>query len=159
MNSFLKYFLLIISSFSFAQEQTGKAAIFLDEQFIHNNTFKYIDPSNIQEVKFKTDDITIKGETYIGQLFVSTKSKNYKFLSLEEIKLEFTQSKNSKILFIIEGELVEDKLETYKIDKEYILKVTVQNSNYIESLKAYNLNIDVVQIMLKTPDNLEYEKE
>jgi hypothetical protein len=139
-----------------------QVAFFIDSIFTTPNTYKYLnlDSKEINTLNVEKKSITIGNELYEAQLYVFTKKpKDYEFLTLYEVKRHFTKSKKNKTIFIIDDELVKDKVETYKLDKNNILSVSLTDTENAESLKEQNVDFDIVEIKTKTPKNILKSKE
>lgn len=133
-------------------------ALFLNTTFCHQNIFSYLNPDDIQDIKIEKDTITINGKEYYGKIMVTLKKRRInKLLSLQEIKQQFTTSKCKKSLFMINGILLKDEVETYKISKDYVFKVVITNSKNSMNIKNLKLNFEIVNILTKTKENITTE--
>ena len=50
---------------------------------------------------------------------------------------------------------ITDNIETFKLDRNYILKVEVTNSEEFYNLRESNAKFDIINILGKTKENLE----
>lgn len=154
--------LIINNNLELIKKKTSQTAIFVDGFFMTVNTFKYLnlDAKEIITVNVEKKAITISSEVYEGQLHIITKNrKEYDFITLFEIKRNYTKSKNIKSIFIINDELIQDKSNTYKLDKNNILSVSIMDAENTESLSEQKVDFDVVTIKTKTPQNILKSKE
>lgn len=69
-------------------------------------------------------------------LYVTTKNRDkFDFLNLEQIKNDFTSIKKSDVVYMINGEFIKDDINAILLDRNYILKVEVTNSQDFYNLK------------------------
>jgi len=74
--------------------------MFLDSTLVVSATMEYVDPNEIESVNVIKKDTTINGVMYRGQIYITSKiSKKYDFISLEQIKSEFTKIKNNDVIY------------------------------------------------------------
>jgi hypothetical protein len=56
---------------------------------------------------------------------------------------------------MINGTFIKDDIETFKLDRNYILKVEVTNSEAFYNFRKSNTKFDIINILGKTKENLE----
>jgi sRNA-binding regulator protein Hfq len=142
----------------FLQENTflnlKKPAYFLNSVFMSDNVIINLDANDIKDIKIEKENSIIDGKEYYGKIMITLKDeKKNNLLSLDEIKMEFTKSKCKKSLFMINGVLLKDKIETYKIFKDYVLSVEITNSKNSENIKNLGLDFEVINVLTKTKEN------
>ncbi len=157
MKYILTIFLLSTTTLFFGQiTKSEDAAIFLDLKVVSKNTVEYIDPNDIESVNIIKNDTLIDNVLYQGQLFISLKkSKKYDFLTLKQIKSEFTKIKSNKGIYVVNGAFIKNNIETFKLDRNYILEVEVTNSEAFYNLRKSDTKFDIINILGKTKENLE----
>lgn len=153
--------LLFISTLFLGQnKKTDDAAVFLDSSFISTNTMKYFNPDEIESVNVIKNDTIINNHHYSGQIYVISKNpKKYNFISLDQVKSEFTKIKTNDVIYMVNGEFIKDNIETFKIDRNYILKVEVTNSNAFYNLRNSDTKFDIINILGKTKENLDNKNQ
>lgn len=153
----LTFVLLLSSTLFFGQKKTTEEpAIFLDSTQVANNMMQYIDPNEIESVNVDKKDVWINGKLYHGQIYITSKNPTkYNFITLDQIKSEFTKIKSSEIIYMINGEFIKEDLKALVLDRNYILKVEVTNSNYFYNLRESDIKFDIINIILKTKENLD----
>ncbi|RKS92251.1 hypothetical protein BC952_2137 [Flavobacterium limicola] len=130
--------------------------MFFDSNFLSINSMEYIDPNEIESINVVKKDTTINGVLYRGQINITSKNpKKYDFISLEQIKSEFTKIKSNDVIYMVNGAFIKDNIDTFKLDRNYILKVEVTNSEEFYNLKEGNAKFDIINILGKTKENLE----
>ena len=130
--------------------------MFLDSTLVTSTTMEYVDPNEIESVNVIKKDTTINGVMYRGQIYITSKiSKKYDFISLEQIKSEFTKIKSNDVIFMINGTFIKDDIETFKLDRNYILKIEVTNSQAFYNLRKSDTKFDIINILGKTKENLD----
>jgi hypothetical protein len=55
---------------------------------------------------------------------------------------------------MVNGEFIKENIDTFKLDRNYILKVEVTNSDAFYNLRKSESKFDIINI-LKTKENLE----
>ena len=153
----LTFALLLSSTLFFGQKKRNEEpAIFLDSTQVANNMMQYIDPNEIESVNVDKKDVWINGKLYHGQIYITSKNPTkYNFITLDQIKSEFTKIKSSEIIYMINGEFIKEDLKALVLDRNYILKVEVTNSNYFYNLRESDIKFDIINIILKTKENLD----
>lgn len=132
------------------------AAVLLDSVLVHPNIMTYLNPNEIEKINVVKGTVIISGEKYNGQILITTKKpKDIHLISLEEIKHKFTKSKKQHSIFMINGQFIKNEIETIKIDERFIHNVNLLDSDYFENLKNQKINVDIVSITTKKPENLK----
>jgi hypothetical protein len=147
---------LFISTIFFGQNnKTEEPAIFFDSVLVATNTIEYIDSNDIESINVIKKNTTIDGVLYYGQMYITSKNqKKYNFLTLEQIKSEFTKIKSKNVIYMINGTLIKTNIETLKLDPNYILSVEVTNSDAFYNLRK-KIQFDIINILGKTKENLD----
>ncbi|NGY38227.1 hypothetical protein FQU23_011975 [Flavobacterium sp. XN-5] len=161
MKLFLTLALLFITALFFGQNNKIKeAAIFLDSAFISGETMKYFNPDELESVNVIKNDTVINNISYVGQIYITSKNpKKYAFISLEQVKSQFTKIKNNDAIYMINGAFIKDNYNTFKIDKNYILKVEITNSTEFYNLRNNAFKFNIINILVKTNENLDNENK
>lgn len=157
MKCLLTFSILFFTTIFFGQNnKTEKPAVFVDSKLVPVNLLEYLDPNEIESINVVKKDSTINGILYRGQINITSKNpKKYDFISLEQIKSEFTKIKSNDVIYMVNGAFLKDNIETFKLDRNYILKVEVTNSEEFYNLKESNTKFDIINILGKTKENLE----
>jgi galactitol-specific phosphotransferase system IIB component len=117
---------------------------------------EYIEPNEIESINVVKKDTIINGVLYRGQINITSKNpKKYDFISLEQIKSEFTKIKSNDVIYMVNGAFIKDSIETFKLDRNYILEVEVTNSEEFYNLRKSDTKFDIINILGKTKENLE----
>jgi hypothetical protein len=157
MKFILTISILFFTSLIFGQSnKVDEPAIFFDSKLVSSAAMQSIDPNEIESVNVIKKDTTINGFTYRGQINITSKNpKKYDFISLEQIKSEFTKIKSNDVIYMLNGSFIKDNLETFKLDRNYILEVEVTNSEAFYNLRKSDTKFDIINILGKTKENLE----
>ncbi|SDH26160.1 hypothetical protein SAMN04488062_105223 [Flavobacterium omnivorum] len=157
MKCILTCSILLFTTLFFGQNnKTVKPAVFIDLNLVPSNTIEYVDPNEIESINVVKKDSTINGVLYRGQINITSKKpKKYDFISLEQIKSEFTKIKSNNIIYMVNGTLIKDNVVTFKLDRNYILEVEVTNSKAFYNLRKSHTKFDIINILGKTKENLE----
>ena len=117
---------------------------------------EYIDPNDIESINVIKKNTTINGVLYYGQIYVTSKNpKKYDFISLDQVRSEFTKIKSNDVIYMINGTLIKNNIENLKLDRNYILSVEVTNSDAFYNLRKSNIQFDIINILGKTKENLD----
>ena len=93
---------------------------------------------------------------YHGQIHITTKNPTkYDFISLDQIKSEFTKIKSNDVIYMINGDFIKEDQKAILLDRNYILEVEVTNSNDFYNLRERNTKFDIINILGKTKENLD----
>lgn len=157
MKLFLTSALLFITTLFFGQSnKTKEAAMFLDSAFISPNTMNYINPDEIESVNVIKADTIINNNHYSGQIYIHSKSpKKFNFLSLQQIKSEYTKITKSDVIYMVNGEFIKENIATLKLDRNYIITVEVTNSTEFYNFRKSSTKFDIINILGKTKENLD----
>jgi hypothetical protein len=153
-------FLFITALFFGQNNKIKEAAIFLDSAFIYGETMKYFNPDELESVNVIKNDTVINYISYVGQIYITSKKpKKYAFISLEQVKSQFTKIKNNDVIYMINGVFIKDKDNTFKIDKNYLLKVEITNSNEFYNLRNNTPQFNIINILMKNKENVDNENK
>ena len=134
--------------------------MFFDSNFLSINSMEYIDPNEIESINVVKKDTTVNGVLYRGQINITSKNpKKYDFLTLEKIKTEFTKIKSNDVIYMVNGVFIKDNIDTFKLDRNYILKVEVTNSEEFYNLRESTAKFDIINILGKTKENLDHKNK
>jgi len=160
MKFILTLFLLFLTTLFFGQIKNEQPAMFLDSVFVANNTIEYMEPNEIESINVIKKNTTINGVLYYGQIYITSKNpKKYDFISLEQVKSEFTKIKGIDVIYMINGALIKNNIETLKLDRNYILSVEVTNSDAFYNLRKSDIQFDIINILGKTKENLDHKNK
>jgi hypothetical protein len=157
MKFFLTLCLLFFTTLFFGQNnKTEEPAMFIDSVLVGTISMEYIDPNDIESINVIKKNTTINGVLYYGQIYISSKNpKKYDFISLDQVKSEFTKIKSKDVIYMINGALIKTNTETLKLDRNYILSVEVTNSDAFYNLRKSDIQFDIINILGKTKENLD----
>jgi hypothetical protein len=130
-----------------------KPAYLLNGQLVNQNVLKFLDPNKIENVKVEKEDIEIGNTKYAGKIIIETKN-NYKpnLISLNELRKKYTTVQDDDLtVFQIDNEIVDSDYQTYLIDKNYILKISVN--------KLETPNLTVIKVSSKSEENIKKSNE
>mgnify|MGYP004417269702 CR=1 FL=1 len=157
MKCLLTFYTLFFTTIFFGQNnKTEEPAVFIDSNLIARNAIEYINQNEIESVNVIKKDTIINAVLFRGQLFITSKNpKKYDFISLEQIKSEFTKIKSNDIIYMVNGVLIKDNIDTFKLDRNYILEVEVTNTEAFYNLRKSDTKFDIINILGKTKENLD----
>lgn len=82
--------------------------------------------------------------------------KNYRLMTLDEVREEYCAGLKGDVLYMINKFFIMTDEEYYKIDSDYILRVSVVSSKDIDALKDRK-PFSIIRILTKTRHNCEVE--
>lgn len=99
--------------------------------------------------------ITINGVTY-NRIFNAfyDEEREIELISLDEIKATYYPEAKDPCMFMVNKFFLTDDLQSYKFDKNYILKVEMLKSTEFENFKNFP-NFTILRIFTKTKKNLQ----
>lgn len=157
MKFILTISILFFTSIIFGQSnKTGEPAFFFDSKLVSTFTIQSVDPDDLKSVNVIKKDTTINDITYRGQIHIISKNPaTHDLINLEQIKSDFTKVKSSDVIYMVNGELIKDNAGTFKLDRNYILKVEVTNSDELYNFRKNDTKFDIINILGKNIENLE----
>lgn len=102
--------------------------------------------------------LVINGVKY--KSLVNIVADNYKMelVSLDDIKKDLYGANDTPCVYMINKHIVFDDADSYRIDKNFVLKTEIVHSSEIETLKGMP-EFDVVRVYTKTKENMAYLKD
>ncbi len=131
-------------------------ALYINGKHVNESHMKTIDPEQIERIHVVKEDIVIADKKYFGQLYIQMK-KDYcpKIISLEDLKLKYTNLTNALCLFMIDTEFISGDYGKYVVDEKYILKIRIENIvNEEDSIQAH-----IIRLVTKTEENIKKSNE
>jgi len=97
------------------------------------------------------DPLVINGFSYTDKVLLLC-DKNINLVSLEDVRKEFCPNVKGPCLFMINKFFIAKDVVSYKIDKNFIMKVEVLPSSEIELFKG-QVPFTIIRIFTKTENN------
>ncbi|MDZ4330383.1 MAG: hypothetical protein U0945_07345, partial [Flavobacterium sp.] len=121
MKFILTVSILFFTTLFFGQnDKIEQPAMFFDSKLVSSASMQSIDPNEIESVNVIKKDTIINGILYRGQINITSKNpKKYDFISLEQIKSEFTKIKSNDVIYMVNGAFIKDNIDTFKLDRNY----------------------------------------
>ncbi len=140
----------------YKNEDNKKLVCFLNGKITNESILRSINPDEIETLNIEKENIEIENVKYYGKLYVVTKSTyKPKFISLNNLKLKYTNLKENSTIFKIDNEIINADYGNYLVDENYILKIIIEKfENKIEKL-----NVNFVCLITKTEENIKKSKE
>ena len=127
-----------------------KPAYFINGKLANESILRTLNPNEIATVNVEKKNIEIENIKYHEQLYIVTKlTYQPEFISLNNLKLKYTNVKDNSTIFKIDDEIINADYENYLVDEKYILRIIVE--------KFENKNI--INLTTKTPENIKKSKE
>ena len=133
-----------------------KPAYFINGKLTNESILRTLNPNEIATVNVEKKNIEIENIKYHEQLYIVTKlTYQPKFISLNNLKLKYTNVKDNSTIFKIDDEIINADYENYLVDEKYILRIIVEKFEN----KNENLNVNIINLTTKTPKNIKKSKE
>ena len=115
-----------------------------------------IDPQQIDSITIDKQALSIAGKEYYGRLNIKTKAAyDPGLISLHDLKNKYLAKITNSSIILIDNKLVTSDHSTSLVDEKYILKIELQR---LEN-EAENLNVTVIRLVTKTPENISKANE
>lgn len=133
-----------------------KPAFYLNGQFVCATLLKTLNPDFIEGINVEKQEIEIEGIKYYGRILINTKSTyKPKLISLNDLKLKYTDLKSTSTIFMIDNEIINEDYDKSLVDEDYILKISIEKIKN----KSERLNLNLVKILTRTEENLKKSRE
>jgi hypothetical protein len=133
-----------------------KPAYFINGKLANESILRSINPNEIETVNIEKENIEIENVKYYGKLYIVTKSTyKPKFISLNNLKLKYTNLKDNSTIFQIDNEIINANYESYLVDENYILKIIVEKFEK----KKEKLYVNFIRLITKSEENIKKSKE
>jgi hypothetical protein len=134
----------------------NKPACFINGKLTDESVLRSLNPNETATITVEKENIEIDNVKYFGKIYIVTKSTyKPKLISLNNLKLKYTNLKENSTIFKIDDEIINAEYENFMVDKNYILKIIVEkfeNNNE-------KLNINFVNLITKSEENIKKSKE
>ncbi|HEY6142972.1 MAG TPA: hypothetical protein VIV55_06000 [Flavobacterium sp.] len=136
-------------------EDNNKPLFFLNNKIVNEGILKTIIPNSIENIKVEKEEVEIDNKKYYGKIFIETKSNNKpKLISLNNLKLKYTNIKENSTIFLIDNEVINADYEKFLVDQNYILKIEVEKIDN----KEEKLKLNIVNLITKSEENIRKSK-
>lgn len=153
-------FVFFALNLSAQTKKVADPAFFFDGKLVSQQTIAYIEPDLIATVNVIKRDTVINNVLFEGQLFIQSKNpKQFDFVTLEQIKNEYTKVKTKSVGYAINGEIIKDGIETLQLNRNYILEVITTNTTEFYNLGSGEIQSDIIHILGKTAKNIKDKRE
>jgi hypothetical protein len=133
-----------------------KPAYFINGKLINEGILRTINPNEIETVHIEKENIEVENVKYYEQLYIVTKSTyKPKFISLNNLKLKYTNVKGNSTIFKIDDGIIYEDYENYLVDEKNILRIIVEKFEN----KNEKLNVNIINLTTKTLENIKRSKE
>lgn len=130
-------------------------AWFINGNFIANPV-SILNPKMIEDISIIKRDSTIEGNTYNGQLYIRTKNAYQPALiSLTALKNKYTKLGKQAVVFMIDGNIINEDYDKFLVDEDYILQIIVDK---IKNEKE-GIDLKLLKILTKSEENIKKSKE
>lgn len=126
-------------------EKALKQANYYINNVSYGNLTPFFNPENIESINVEKE----------GSKILITLKSGYQpnFITLDQLREKYVDSKNQMAIYILEGSLVRNNLQL--IDEKYVLAIKVSEASELLYLKDKVKGVDVINITFKTEANLD----
>lgn len=126
-----------------------KTAWFVDGRFAGNPRWIF-DPGITDSLNVIGKPVKIDGIEYARQVHVKTKDgSELKLISLADLKNKYIKSGSRPVLFMVDGNLIKDDYDKYKIDESYIAEIFI---DHMKNTKE-NIDLEIIKVLTKSKRN------
>lgn len=131
-------------------------AWFVNNQIVGESGIKTLNPDQIASMNVEKKSVEIDSISYDGKVTITMKADYHpKLISLNELKLKYTNLKDSSVLFMIENDVIQGDYVKCMVDENYLLQVVVDKVH----LKSEKMDFYLVKLLTRTPENIRKSKE
>lgn len=116
------------------------------------------DAETVVEAPANDTPLVINGVEYKSLVNIVAGNYNMELVSLNDIKKELYGENDTPCVYMINRHIIFDDAESYRLDRNFVLKTEIVHSSEIEALKGMP-DFDVVRIYTKTKENVAYWEE
>lgn len=116
------------------------------------------DAETVVEAPANDTPLVINGVEYKSLVNIVAGNYNMELVSLNDIKKELYGENDTPCVYMINRHIIFDDAESYRLDRNFVLKTEIVHSSEIEALKGMP-DFDVVRIYTKTRENVAYWEE
>lgn len=139
------------------KDTSRKPIISLNGKYVPYAIVNTLDYEAIDSLYVEHKIVVYKGNKYNGQINLRT-SPDYKpeVITLEELKNKYTLlNKGNSCIYMIDGKVINADSQTYPVNKNYILKITISELDQVNPSR----NLYLVDILTRSPSNVNNSKE
>lgn len=128
-----------------------KPIVVLNDKYVASEVLNTLNPNKIESIKIEKNKIQIEGIEYNGKIIVKTKP-NYdlSLLKINEFVKKYTDIKDGKYIFLIDGEVINVDENLMLIDEKNVMQIKISKLDKIENSK----NLYLITLLTRTKENL-----
>lgn len=128
-----------------------KPIIVLNDEFVANEILLTIDPNKIESIRIEKGETNVNNRIYNGKIIIKLKSeKQFNFVTLNDLVSKYSNLKESKVIFSLNGEVLNADPDLKIIDEEKILQIKMIKLDKFET----NVKLVHFKILSRTPQNV-----
>jgi len=125
----------------------------LNDKYVASEVLNTLNPNNIESIQIEKNKIQIDGIEYYGKIIVKTKSNsNLSLLKISDFVKKYTDIRDEKYIFLIDGEILNADKNLMFIDEKNIMQIKVTKLDKIEDFKN---NLFLIELLTRTKENLK----
>ncbi|MEN2436857.1 hypothetical protein AAH994_15695, partial [Weeksellaceae bacterium A-14] len=130
-----------------------KPIVLLNDKYVASEVLNTLNPNNIESIQIEKNKIQIDGIEYYGKIIVKTKSNsNLSLLKISDFVKKYTDIRDEKYIFLIDGEILNADKNLMFIDEKNIMQIKVTKLDKIEDFKN---NLFLIELLTRTKENLK----
>ncbi len=128
-------------------------AYLIDGMLMENiASLDFMDSKKIKSMRIEKENLEIDGKKYFEKIIIETKEGyNPDFRTLKEISEKYLKLNNNPVIFQVDGDVVNESHGECLVDKNFILKITVEEIKSSEE----GIVINLVKLTRRTSENIE----
>ncbi len=131
-------------------------AYYINGILVSKTILQTLKPEMIESINVDKGTIYIDNVKYYGQIHIKIiGTYNAKLISLNDLKLKYTNIKNDSVLFIVDKEIIDADYDKYLVDEQDILQIIVKT---IDNSKT-KLKLSIIKLLTRTDENIKKSRE
>jgi len=134
------------------QWEIEKPIVLLNDKYVASEVLLTLNPNKIESIKIDKNKTQIDGIEYNGKIIVTTKN-NYdlNLLKINDFIEKYTDVKDGKYIFLIDGEILNTDENLMLIDEKNIMQIKITKLDKTENFK----NLYFIKLLTRTKENLK----
>lgn len=132
-------------------KQQDKPILMLNGQEKAFELIKTLNPDKLESFSVEKR-ATVDGVQTKDKMIITTKSKrSTSVISLPDLLKKYKIPKSGRMIFSIDGEIVNENVEAMHVDESHLMQITVINLDKVDA----NGDLVYLKILTRTPENLK----
>ena len=128
---------------------------YLNDRLVDGTTIRTINPKSIESINVIKKNSEMNNDKKYGEIHIKMKTGYApKLLSLNDLKLKYTDVRDNPTIYLIDGEFINGDYDKCMVDENNILSISVEKFEN----KNEKIEINFVKLLTKTEENIRKSK-